>query len=375
MSRKIRYAVVGAGDISQEAMMPGIAATGNSEVTALVTSDPEKARVLGKHYGIADTYDYDDFGTLLQSGKIDAIYLATPNWRHAEFILPALAAGVNVLAEKPLEIDAAKCREIIAAQRASSAKLMTAYRLHFEPATLDLIETIRSGEIGDVLLFTSTFAQMVDPENHRAFNGDKAGPVLDMGPYPINAARYVFEAEPIAVVSAAGTRHPNSGLGDLDDTVAVTLEFPHGRFAQFVVSYFASPLDTYAVVGTKGSVVMNPGFLYGVPLAYDKTIGVKKHHKAFPITDQFGGEMKYFSQCLIDGVEIEPDAEEGFADVRVTDGIFEALRTGRRVELPPFARTKRIDPKGQRQIMHPHSAPKLVDASNPSRDLEKAPLN
>ena len=210
LGKKVRYGVVGLGDIAQEAMLPGVSHTGNSEITAIVTSDPEKARVLGKKYGVTDTYDYSQFDTLLKSGKIDAIYLATPNWRHAEFAIPALKAGIHVLCEKPLEVSVAKCREILEAQKTSTAKLMVAYRLHFEPATLDLIEKIRSGTLGKVLLFSSVFGQMVDPANHRAKNGDEAGPVFDMGPYPINATRYVFEDEPTEVVSAVGTRHPEA---------------------------------------------------------------------------------------------------------------------------------------------------------------------
>lgn len=158
-SKKIRYAIVGLGDIAQEAMLPGIEHTGNSEVTAFVSSNPAKAREVGKQYGVGDCYTYEQFDSLLHSGKIDAIYLGTPNWRHAEFIVPALKAGIHVLAEKPLEVNTAKCREITEAQKSSSAKLMVAYRLHFEPATLDLIEKIRGGELGTVHLFSSVFAQ------------------------------------------------------------------------------------------------------------------------------------------------------------------------------------------------------------------------
>ena len=121
---------------------------------------------------------------------------------------------------------------------------MVAYRLHFEPSTLALIERVRSGDLGEVLLFTSTFTQMVDPKDHRGTSGDLAGPVLDMGPYPVNAARYVFGAEPTEIASAIGARHPEAGFGDFDDTVAVTLRFPGGRIAQFVLSYYANTLDS-----------------------------------------------------------------------------------------------------------------------------------
>ena len=119
---------------------------------------------------------------------------------------------------------------------------MVGYRLHFEPATLATIQKIRSGELGRVHLFNSTFAQVVDPSNHRAHHGDLAGPVLDMGPYPVNAARYVFEDEPTEVASAVGTRNANSGFPqDFFDTVAVTLRFPGERLAQFSCRTLAIP--------------------------------------------------------------------------------------------------------------------------------------
>ncbi len=374
--KKVRYAVVGVGDIAQEAMLPGIAHTGNSELVALVTGDSEKARQVGAQYGIKLTWSYEGFEEMLRSGEVDAIYLATPNWRHAEFAVPALRAGIHVLVEKPLEVTTAKCREIIEAQRASGAKLMVAYRLHFEPATLAAIDSVRSGELGEIMVFTSTFGQMVSPENHRATSGELAGPVFDMGPYPVNAARYIFEAEPTEVVSAVGTRHPESGFdSDIYDTVAVTLRFPGERLAQFVVSYFVNALNTYVVAGTKGSLEVNPAYMYGMSLEHAKTIGEDKSHKAFKNTDHFGGQMKYFSDCILNNRDVEPDGEEGYADVRVLEGILRALKTGQKQTLEPFERTKRIDTGVQLQELSPRKSPELVRASNPGRDKDKVPVN
>ncbi len=373
--KKVRYAIVALGDIAQEAMLPGVAHTGNSEVTALVTSDPEKARVVGHEYGVQSCFSYDQFETMLHSGTVNAIYLATPNWRHAEFAIPALKAGIHVLVEKPLEVSTSKCREIIEVQRNSTAKLMVAYRLHFEPATLSLIERVRSGELGEVHLFTSTFSQMVSPDNHRSHSGDLAGPVLDMGPYPVNAARYVFGAEPTTVVSAVGTRHLESGLGDFDDTVAVTLKFPENRIAQFVVSYYGSTTQSYTVVGTKGNIEMNPGYMYGKSLEQSITMGQKESSKSFKNTDHFGGEMKYFSDCILNGNDPEPDGEEGYADVRVLEGILQALKTGMSQELEPFTRTKRIHSSAQEMKLSAQKSPDLVNTSNPGKEVEKVPKN
>ena len=340
--KKIRYGFVALGDITQEAMLPGVEHTGNSTIAALVTGDPVKAGRLAERYGVQHTYSYEQFADLLASGNIDAVYIATPNWRHAEFVLPALAAGIHVLVEKPLEIDSARCQQMLDAQRASKTKLMVAYRLHFEPGSVAALERVRNGELGKVHLFTSTFAQMVDPANHRAKTAE-AGPILDMGPYPVNAARTLFGAEPIEV-SAFSSRHPESGLGDFDDTVTAMLRFPDGQLAQFSVSYYGSAIDSYTVVGTKGTLQVEPGYTYGESVEHFLRLGDKENRTSYKATDQFGGEMKYFSQCILHDLDPEPDAEEGLADVRVLEAIDGALKTGQVQKLAPFSRSKRIDP-------------------------------
>jgi predicted dehydrogenase len=362
--KKIRYGIVALGDIAQEAMLPGVEHTGNSTIEALVSGDPVKAGRLAERYGVAHTYSYEQFPELLASGHIDAVYVATPNWRHAEFVLPALAAGVHVLVEKPLEIDTARCQKILDAQRSSKAKLMVAYRLHFEPATVAAIERVRNGELGEVHLFTSTFAQMIDPANHRA-KTEAAGPLLDMGPYPVNAVRNLFGSEPTKV-SAFGSRHANSGVGDFDDTVTVMLRFPEGKLAHFVVSYFGNAIDSYTVLGTKGSLHVQPAYTYGKSLEHFLTIGEKKDNISYKNTDQFGGEMKYFSDCILHDIEPEPDAEEGFADVRVLEAIQRSIETGQVQTLTPFARSKRIDPD-QVVRLGALKSPEPVRASSPDR--------
>ena len=362
--KKIRYGFVALGDIAQESMLPAVEHTGNSAIGALVTDDPVKAGRLAERYSVQHTYNYEQFPKMLASGNIDAVYIATPNWRHAEFVLPALAAGIHVLVEKPLEIDTARCQQILDAQRAAKAKLMVAYRLHFEPATVAAIERVRSGELGQVHLFTSTFAQMVDPANHRA-KTEVAGPVLDMGPYPVNAVRNLFSAEPTEVF-AFGSRHANSGLGDFDDTVTVTLRFPEGRLAQFVVSYYGNAIDTYTMLGTKGSLQVQPGYIYGKSLEHSLTIGEKKDNITYKNTDHFGGEMKYFSDCILHEIDPEPDAEEGLADVRVLEAIQRSLKTGEVQTLPPFVRSKHIDPD-QVVRLGALKPPEPVHASSPDR--------
>ena len=196
---KVRYAVVGLGWISQAAFLPGVEHTGNSEVVAVVSGHEEKAEKVGEKYGIEKHYSYEEYGSMLAGGEIDAVYLATPNFDHVELATQTLEAGVHLLLEKPMAVSVEECERIIAASEKSGAKLMIAYRLHHDPGTLKAIERVRDGDIGRLRLFNSTFSQPVSGQNHRAKHGFWAGPVPDMGPYPLNMVRNLFGAEPLEV--------------------------------------------------------------------------------------------------------------------------------------------------------------------------------
>jgi predicted dehydrogenase len=161
-NQKIRYAVVGLGWIAQESVLPGFKnATKNSELVALVTDDPEKARKLSKEYDVAQTASYDGYEKLLRSGVIDAAYIALPNSLHADFTVRAARAGVHVLCEKPMARSVEECESMTHACEKYGVKLMLAYRLHFEPGNLKAIEIITGGERGEPRFFSSVFGQQV----------------------------------------------------------------------------------------------------------------------------------------------------------------------------------------------------------------------
>lgn len=113
----------------------------------------------------------------------------------------------------------------------------------------------------------------------------------------------------------------------------------------------------------------------GAPLRQVTSIGEKKSEESFKNTDHFGGELKYFSDCILQDKEPEPDGEEGFADVRVLEGILRAIETGGSVKLEPFSRAKRIDTDAQLITLRASSTPELVDAFNPGLGVEKQPKN
>ena len=148
--KKVRYAVVGTGYISQDAFMPSVDGTGNSCMTAIISGNPEGAKKLADFYGIAHVYDYSEYDAALASGNFDAVYIALPNSMHAEYTIRAARHGIHALVEKPLAISAQECREMIEAAHKNNTALMTAYRLHCVPGMIEPIKLIQEGAIGEV---------------------------------------------------------------------------------------------------------------------------------------------------------------------------------------------------------------------------------
>ncbi|MEO6569405.1 MAG: Gfo/Idh/MocA family oxidoreductase, partial [Opitutaceae bacterium] len=264
--------------------------------------------------------------------------------QHRDYCMRAAKAGIHVLCEKPLALSMREGEQIARATKKNKVKFMTAYRLHFEPANLAAIEWVRSGKIGEPRYFTSTFSfQLADPKNIRTKRSQGGGALNDIGVYCINAARYLFGSEPTEVF-AISVNKGDRRFREVDETTSVILRFPQERVASFTVSFGASTSGRYEVVGTKGSVALDPAYEYAQPLRLIVTIDDKTREKTFPLNDQFGGEIEAFSDCILDNREPESSAWEGVADLRVLDAIHKSTRTGRPVKLLPFVKKSRPDP-------------------------------
>jgi predicted dehydrogenase len=362
--RVLRYAVVGLGYISQIATLPAFRnARRNSRLTALVSSDEKKLKLLGRRYGIENLYRYEDYDQLLESGEIDAVYIALPNSLHCEYTVRAANAGIHVLCEKPLADTPEQCREMIEACERNRVKLMTAYRLHFERANLEVTEIAHSGKLGELRYFTSSFSQQVAAGNIRLDADLGGGPLQDLGIYCINAARSLFAAEPLEVFAAAVTPR-DARFREVPETVSAVLKFPKNRIASFTTSFGTADRSEFEIVGTKGSIVAEPAYELAEGLGYRMKVGERERKKAFQKSDQFAPELLYFSECVLEGRDPEPDGEEGLADVRVIQALVQSIESGRWVELDMPQRRRR--PTMAQEIRRPGiQPPSLVNAASP----------
>jgi glucose-fructose oxidoreductase len=363
--RVIRYAIVGLGHIAQVAVLPAFAhAKRNSRVVAAVSGDGTKRREIARRYKLDQVFDYDEFDDCLRS--VDAVYIALPNSMHADFTIRAARAGVHVLCEKPMAVTAEECRQMIAACRRARVKLMIAYRLHFESLNLSAIDLARSGRLGELKFFNSSFSMKVRRGDIRTKRACGGGTLYDIGVYCINAARNLFRAEPTEV-AAVSVNSGLSTLAEIDETTAAILRFGNDRVASFVTSFNAADVASYRIVGTKGDLQADPAFEYAEGLEYTLTIDGKVTHKSVGKRDQFAAELLYFSDCILNDREPEPSGEEGLQDVRIVQALYESARTRRPVAIRPF--TKTVRPSGRQRISRPGvRKPPLIKVQSASQD-------
>ena len=365
-AEKVRYAVVGLGHIAQVAVLPAFAHAENSELTALVSDDPEKLEKLGRKYKVTGRYSYEQFEECLGSGTVDAVYIALPNHLHREYTERAARGGAHVLCEKPLAVTEEDCLSMIRVAEENQVKLMVAYRLHFEEANLKAIDLVQSGKLGDPRLFDSVFTMTVKDGDIRLNPRELGGGTLyDIGVYCINAVRNLYGAEPMEVVAFSANKGDERFL-QCEETTSAILRFPgRERLATFTCSFGAADVSHYRVVGSKGQLVMDPAYEYAGELEQKITVDGRTRSKTFPKRDQFAPELISFSDCILNGNAPEPSGWEGLADVRIIRALYRSADTGQPVTLEPFTREDR--PSLEQELRRPPvSKPDLVNTEAPS---------
>ena len=363
-AKRIRYAVVGLGHIAQVAVLPAFAhAASNSQLTALVSGDPTKLKALSQRYKVPHTYSYEQYDQCLREGHIDAVYIALPNSLHCDYATRAAKAGIHVLCEKPMAITEQQCRQMVRAAERARTKLMIAYRLHLEEANVNAVELARSGKLGKLRIFNSTFTMQVREGDIRVKRKMGGGSLYDIGIYCINAARYLFQENPIEV-STFSVKGTDRRFREVDEMSGALLTFSEGKLASFICSFGAADVSSYELIGTKGHLQVNPAFEYVGTLTHRLTLNGHTRTKRFPAGDQFAAELVYFSDCIRRNKSPEPSGLEGLIDVRIIQALYRssAQRKPIKLNLP----AKRSWPKRQVIRRPPVRKPPLVHSQSPS---------
>jgi predicted dehydrogenase len=336
--RKVRYGVLGVARIATNRVIPGMQAGEHCEIAGIASRDLARAREAAEKLGIPKAYG--SYEEMLADPEIDAVYNPLPNHMHVPWSIQAAEAGKHVLCEKPVGLNAAEVRKLIAVRDRTGVVMGEAFMVAAHPQWLRLVEQVQAGRIGTLLSAVGTFSYFkLDADNIRNIREYGGGALYDIGCYPIKTARMVFGTEPVRV-SAAITRDPR--FGNIDILTSAVLEFPSGHCI-FTCSTQVASQQSMCFYGTHGRIAPEIPF-NATPGGVSRLIfddgrdleGGGRVVEEIPACDQYTLQGDLFSRAIVEGGAPPVPLEDALRNMAVLDAVFRSAETGR-AEAPDIA--------------------------------------
>jgi predicted dehydrogenase len=320
MMKKLRWGLIGCGDISRKRVAPAMRDLENGELVAVSRARSELAEEFAREFGARRWYA--DWRELIADGEVDAVYVATPVNLHAEQAVAALDAGKHVLCEKPMALSVAECDRMIDAARAGGVKLGVAYYRHFYPVVARIKEILAAGEIGRaVLAQVNAFERFNPAPNHpRRWFVEKAqaggGPMMDFGCHRIEVLMNLLGS----VTSVHGFTASVLFEREVEDTAAALFQFSGGARGTLTVTHAAATSqDTLDIFGSDGSLhvaVLNRGEVR-VKTPDGERVEMHPPHPNIHLP-----LIEDFTRAVVEGREPEVGGEIGREVARVEEEIY-----------------------------------------------------
>lgn len=248
---EIRWGIVGTGDVSA-AIVPDFELVFGARLTAVCSRSQARADQFATEHGIARRFT--DLGSMLDSGAIDALYIATPHGTHHPIALQAIGAGIHVMIEKPISTHEHLVRDIFDRAAAAGCFAMEAMWMMYSPTIAGLRQAVASGEIGEVRSVRASFGVPFPRDSGSRWSAELGGStLLDQGIYAVTLAGMLLGE----LNHATGWARVEAGV---DVTVHADLEYADGRFAQIAASAVEYIDLTASINGTSGWITLDAPF-------------------------------------------------------------------------------------------------------------------
>lgn len=329
----LRVAIMGLGSYGSR-VAEAIQSCKMVKVVGVISGTPSKIADWQKKYNIPkkNCYNYENFDAVKNNKDIDAVYIITPNSLHKDQAIRVAKAGKHVICEKPMAINAKEGEEMIEACKKANVQLLVGYRMHFEANTLEVIRMRNEGEFGKILFFQGLSGFPIGDPTQWRLNKQLAGggSLMDIGIYSINGARYMVGEDPIWVTAQETKTNPVKFKEGVDETIQFQLGFPGGAVASCLSTYSMGNLDRFFLNGEKGFAEMQPSTGYGPIKGRTNKSELTKPH----VTHQTV-QMDEMAAIILSGKQplVAVDGHEALKDLKIIDGIYLAVKTGKKVDL------------------------------------------
>ena len=337
---KTRIAVAGAGLIGR-AHIAALQGSPTCELSAIVDPSP------------AVNASFISIDELLRKDRPDGVVLATPNPLHVPQTLQCIEAGLPVLLEKPVADNVAQGERLVAEIEKRAAKILVGHHRAHSPIMAKAKEVVDSGQLGRIVAIMGS-AMFYKPDHYFAEGPWRKAP--GGGPILINMIHEVHNLRMLCgeiVAVQAIVSHAVRGF-PVEDTVAINLQFASGALGSFMLSDTAACArsweqtsqenkayssyddeDCYVIAGTDGSLSVPTMRLKTYRRPEDRSWWKPFETGRAPTTraDPIQRQMEHFGAVVRGEAAPLVSARDGLANLRVTEAISQAAKSGRRVTL------------------------------------------
>lgn len=307
------------------------------ELVAVVNHKADSMAEFGTRFGIARQYETVE--ALLKDGGVDALVISTPNYLHAPQSIAALKAGVHVMVEKPMAMNAAEAEQMNEAAEKSGALLMVAHCWRFDPDVLWLKE--QSAKLGRILR-TKGYGVHTHWGPSGWFTQKQyagGGAMADMGIHALDTARFLLgDPKPVSVYAKIGTYYKDF---DVDDTGVIIVEWDNGATSYIESGWWQTHSDgpeaATQLYGIEGFGQLFPTRVE-IRNTKEERIDVVESGFKFPRDEHcpqslYDDQLKYFVECVQKNKKPNPGGLEGLMNMKVVDAAYKSSRIGQVVKI------------------------------------------
>jgi predicted dehydrogenase len=260
----IRVGVLGVGAIAQVVHLPILSQLSGVKLAAIGDADHAKAEAIAARFGVERVYRRDE--DLLGADELDAIVICTPSHLHAPQAIAGLEAGKHVLLEKPIALNVAESRRVLAAAEKAGKTLLVAMNNRYRPDTQALKPFVSGGELGEVFLARGAWlnrkVRVVRPTWRHRLETAGGGAIMDIGVQVIDLCLWILDFP--AVHSVFCHTHQGEGM-EVEDSAALVIRLDNGAAITLSISWsLVAERDRQYTrfLGTRGSAAIAPLAVY-----------------------------------------------------------------------------------------------------------------
>ena len=267
--KKIRWGIIGCGDVTEVKSGPALYKTPDSELVAVMRRDADKARDYAARHNVPRWYA--DADALIADAEVDAVYIATPPDSHADYTARVARAGKPVYVEKPMARTHSECAAMVAACKEAGVPLFVAYYRRMLPAFRKIKSLVEEGTIGAVRYAAIELCQPASDDS--ANLPWRLVPEISGGGYFFDLASHQLDfLDYLLGPIAAATGHATNQAGHYaaEDAVTASFAFASGALGTGAWNFAADARkDRIEIIGDRGRLCFSTFAFTPVELTTD----------------------------------------------------------------------------------------------------------